>query len=337
MVKVGLIGFGYWGPNIARSLSEIGEAELSYIIDTSEENRKLAQARFPQTFVGDNVELLLADPTVQGVLIATPANTHYHLAKKMLEAGKDIFVEKPLALSLREGEELLQLAREKGRILMVGHLMLYHPAVMRAKEILDAGELGALRYFFAQRLSLGRVRRDENVLWSLAPHDISMLLFFHEEMPSYVCAHGGCFLQNNIEDIVLVHIDFPSGVVADVQVGWLAPHKVRRALLVGEKEMLVFDDMEAFEKLKIYEHSIDINTAPFLPTFTPRYGNIWSPYIPPVEPLKAECKEFIRCIKTREEPRSQGEEGLKVLQVLEAAQKSLESGQKIAVQDFPNT
>jgi len=184
---------------------------------------------------------------------------------------------------------------------------------------------------------LGRVRRDENVLWSLAPHDISMLLFFTEEMPSCVCAHGGCFLQEKIEDVVLVHLDFPSGVVADIQVSWLAPHKIRRTLLVGEKKMLLFDDVESFEKLKIYEHTIDIDTAPFLPTFTPRYGNIWSPYLPPIEPLKAECEEFINCVKTRREPRSGGEEGLRVLAVLESAQMSLEKGEKVTLQFPKNT
>ncbi len=330
MVQVALIGFGYWGPNIARSLSELLGVKLSYIIDVKEENRRKAQARYPQIIVGENADVLLSDPDVQGVFIVTPANTHYELAKKMLQGGKDVFVEKPLALSLKEGEELVKLAREKGRILMVGHLLLYHPAVLKMKEILGSGELGKLHYFFAQRLGLGRVRSDENVLWSLAPHDISVLLFLCEEMPSHVCAHGGCFLQDKIEDTVLLHIDFPSGLVGDIQVSWLAPHKIRKTLLVGEKKMLLFDDMEAFEKLKVYEHSIDIDIASFLPTFTPRYGNIWAPYLPPTEPLKAECEEFIRCIKTRKEPRSGGEKVLRVLSVLEAAQKSLQTGQKIS-------
>lgn len=335
MVKVALIGFGYWGPNIARSLNELPETELAYIIDNNEENRRKAKERFPRTIVEGKVDVILNDENVKGVLIATPANTHYDLAKKVLQGGKDVFVEKPLALSLQEGEELLKLAKEKGRILMVGHLMLYHPGVTKAKELLKNGEIGSLRYFFAQRLSLGRVRRDENVLWSLAPHDISMLLFFTEEMPSFVCAHGGCFLQEKVEDIVLLHIDFPSGIVADIQVSWLAPHKIRKTLLVGDKKMLLFDDMESFEKLKIYEHSIDLNISLPLATFTPRYGNIHSPYVPPIEPLRAECEEFIRCIKTREEPKSSGKEGLMVLNVLEAAQKSLKKGEKVAIQ-IPN-
>lgn len=332
MVKVGLIGFGYWGPNIARSISELPEVELSYIIDTKKENREKAKSRFPTAIVGENEEILLNDPTIQGVFVATPANTHYYLAKKLLEAGKDIFVEKPLALSLEEGEELVKIAKERGRILMVGHLMLYHPAVMMVKKMIKEGEIGALRYFFSQRLSLGRVRTDENVLWSLAPHDISILLFLCEEMPSFVCAHGGSFLQGNVEDIVLVHLDFPSGVVADIQVSWLAPHKIRKILLVGENKMFLIDDVEAFEKLKVYEHSIDINSVPFLTTFTPRYGNIWAPYLPPVEPLKAECEEFLRCVTNREIPKTDGEEGLRVLRVLAAAQKSLETGQKVAIE-----
>lgn len=331
MVKVALLGYGYWGPNIARSLSQLPQVKLKYIVDAKEENRKKAERSFAGIKVEDKVDIVIDDPEVQGVFIATPAVTHYELAKKALLAEKDVFVEKPLALSFKEGEELVELAKAKGRILMVGHLLLYHPAVTMAKEMIVNGEIGSFRYFFSQRLSLGRVRSDENVLWSLAPHDISMLLFLTAEMPSYVCAHGGCFLQDNIEDVVLVHLDFPSRIFADIQVSWLAPHKVRKTLIVGEKKMIIIDDVESFEKLKIYEHSIDLNIAPFLPTFTPRYGNILSPYLPPIEPLKAECEEFIRCIETREEPISNGEEGLKVLKILEAAQRSLEKGTKEAL------
>ncbi|MBC7328637.1 Gfo/Idh/MocA family oxidoreductase [bacterium] len=325
-IRLGLLGFGYWGPNLARVVSEIKDAVLAYIIDAKEENRQRAKARYPNAIVSGDIEIALKDPDVQGILIATPAKTHYELAKLSLEAGKDVFVEKPLALSYKEGQELVNLAKAKDRILMVGHLMLYHPAVLKMKEMLDKGELGSLFYLFFQRLSLGRVRSDENVLWSLAPHDISMLLFLCQETPSDIWARGGCFLQENIEDIVMVHIRFPSGVMADIQVSWLAPHKLRQVLLVGDKKMLIFDDVESFEKLKVYEHSIDANSFFLAPPFIPRYGDIHSPYLPQVEPLKEECLEFVRCIKTRQAPRTDGEEGLKVLQVLEAAQDSLKKG-----------
>ena len=332
MVKVALLGYGYWGPNLARCLNESRSAELSYIIDLNETNRDKARSRFPHTIVSDDWNLPLNDPELQGIVIATPAKTHYELAKSALSAGKDVFVEKPLALSLAEGEELVELAQKNERILMVGHLMLYHPAVERIKEMVKSGEIGNPYYFFSQRLNLGKVRSDENVLWSLAPHDISMLLYIFDEMPSSVCAHGGCFLQEKIEDIVFIHLDFPSGVMADIQVSWLAPHKIRRVLIVGEQKMLIFDDVEPFEKLKIYEHSIDIKANALVNTFTPRYGDIHSPALPPTEPLRAECEEFIRCIQTREKPKTDGEEGLMVLKVLESAQRSLETGEKVSLQ-----
>jgi predicted dehydrogenase len=331
MVKVALLGYGYWGPNLARCLNESRSAELSYIIDLSEENRNKAKSHYPNVIVSDDLNLPLGDSDLRGVFIATPAKTHYELAKLALSAGKDVFVEKPLALSLAEGEELVELARKNNRILMVGHLMLYHPAVERIKEMVKDGEIGNPYYFFSQRLNLGKVRSDENVLWSLAPHDISMLLYIFDETPSSLCAHGGCFLQEKIEDIVFLHLDFPSGVMADIQVSWLAPHKIRKTLIVGERKMLIFDDAEPFEKLKVYEHSIDIKLNATVNAFTPRYGDIYSPFLPSTEPLRAECEEFIRCIQTREKPKTDGEEGLKVLKVLESAQRSLETGKGISL------
>jgi len=331
MVKVALLGYGYWGPNLARCLNESWSAEFSYIIDLSEANRNKAKSRYPNALVSDDLNLPLGDPDLQGIFIATPAKTHYELAKLALSAGKDVFVEKPLALSLAEGEELVELARKNNRILMVGHLMLYHPAVERIKEMVKGGEIGNPYYFFSQRLNLGKVRSDENVLWSLAPHDISILLYIFDEMPSSARAHGGCFLQEKIEDIVFLHLDFPSGIMADIQVSWLAPHKIRKTLIVGERKMLIFDDVEPFEKLKVYEHSIDIKPNAIVSTFTPRYGNIHSPALPSTEPLRVECEEFIRCIQTRDKPQTDGEEGLKVLKVLESAQRSLETGEKVSL------
>lgn len=329
MTRVALVGYGYWGPNLARSLSEIQGVELSYIVDQSEENLKKAKAKFPQAKALSDISPALEDEEIAGVVISTPAKTHYELAKRCLEAGKDILVEKPLALSYAEGKELLNLTRETKRILMVGHLMLYHPAVEYMKNLMEQGEIGKPRYFFSQRLNLGRVRTDENAMWSLAPHDISVLLYFLDETPESICAHGGCFLQDNIEDIVLIHLRFPSGAMADIQVSWLAPHKIRRITLVGEKKMLVFDDVEPFEKLKIYEWTIDPSHGPSTSNFAPRYGPIYAPYIPSKEPLKAECEEFIRCIRTRGRPRSDVEEGLEVLKVLECAQRSLDSGKAV--------
>ncbi len=333
MTKVALVGYGYWGPNLARSLSEIPGVEVSYIVDQSEANLNKAKARFPQARTLPDISPALEDKEVAGVVISTPAETHYELAKRCLEAKKDILVEKPLALSYAEGKKLLHMTRQTDRILMVGHLMLYHPTVEYMKNLLKKGEIGKPRYFFSQRLNLGRVRTDENAMWSLAPHDISVLLYFLDETPESICAHGGCFLQDNIEDIVLIHLRFPSGTIADIQVSWLAPHKIRRITLVGEKKMLVFDDVEPFEKLKVYEWTIAPSHGPSISNFAPRYGPIYAPYIPSKEPLKAECEEFIRCIKTRERPRTDVEEGLKVLKVLECAQRSLES--KRAVE--PNT
>ncbi|MGB9877501.1 MAG: Gfo/Idh/MocA family protein [bacterium] len=329
MVKVALIGYGYWGPNIARSLIGSRSAQLSYIVDLSEENRNKAKASFPDVLVTSDYDAVLNDKDIKGIFIAAPANTHYELARKALEAEKDVFVEKPLALSLSEGEELVELANKNERILMVGHLMLYHPAVEKMKEMIKNGEIGKPYYFFSQRLNLGKVRSDENVLWSLAPHDISILLYVFDEMPSSICAHGGFFLQEGIEDIIFLHLDLPSGIMADIQVSWLAPHKIRKTLIVGEKKMLIFDDVEPFEKLKVYEHSIDIKQNAIMSIFTPRYGDIYSPAVPQREPLKEECEEFVRCIQTREKPKTDGEEGLKVLKVLELAQKSLEKGIKI--------
>ena len=317
-VNVACIGAGYWGKNLIRNFHELGA--LRRICETDPNRQGQFAAQYSNVQVADSLEAILGEPDIDAVAIATPAETHGQLVRQSLEAGKDVFVEKPLCLSATEGAELVELAAEKSRILMVGHLLWYHPAVCKLKELLDAGDLGKIQYIYSNRLNLGKIRREENILWSFAPHDISVILGLLGEMPEDVYVHGGNYLQDQIADVTMSVFSFASGVKAHVYVSWLHPFKEQRLVVVGDKKMAVFDDVqEPARKLLLYPHSIEWeNQIPVA-----RKAESEAVAFESKEPLRLECSHFLDCVRDRRTPRTDGEEALRVLSVLEACQKSL--------------
>jgi predicted dehydrogenase len=286
-------------------------------------------------------EQVAADPSVQAVAVASSAVSHYPLARRFLEAGKDVFVEKPMTLHAAEAEHLVRLAEEGARVLMVGHLLLYHPAVTRLAALVREGALGELRYVYAQRTNLGKVRPDENALWSFAPHDVAVILHLIGRDPVDVSARGEAFLQPGVHDVVFLYLRFPDGHLAHVHVSWLDPHKVRRVTVVGSSKMAVLDDQEPTEKLRVYDKGVDAGSVvDFARSLSVRSGDIWIPRIEGSEPLTLECRHFLECVRTRGRPRSDGRDGARVIRVLEAASRSLaEGGQPVRLdslaQDLP--
>jgi len=331
MVKIALIGVGYWGKNLARVFSQLGN--LAVICDSD----PVQLARMKQLYkdiktCGDYAEIL-KDSHVDGVAVVTPAITHYAVAKKALEAGKHVFVEKPMTLSAAEGEELTGIAEKKDLRLMVGHLMEYHPAVEALKSLIDSGDLGRIYYVYSQRLNLGKIRQDENALWSFAPHDLSVILYLLGEGVTKVYATGESYLQDGIEDVVFVNLRYKDGRIANVHLSWLDPNKKRELTIVGSKKMAIFDDMQAEEKLKIYDKGADINTSyqSYGEFLTLRFGSVYIPKIEMKEPLLIECRHFIDCIENKRQPRSDGKDGLRVTRLLEAAQRSLKQGVPVSL------
>ena len=318
--NVAVVGTGHWGKNLVRHFHELGV--LRAVCDLDPERLREVERRYPGCRVVDAYSGLLADRAVEAVAIATPAESHAELTKEALLAGKDVFVEKPLCLSLRAGEELVSLAREQERILMVGHLLWYHPAILKLKELVDGGELGRIQYIYSNRLNLGKFRREENILWSFAPHDISVILGLLSEMPESVQSQGGYYLHEQIADVTVSMLAFPSGIRAHIFVSWLHPFKEQKLVVVGDRKMAVFNDLEDENKLALYPHSIQWkNQIPI--------ANQAHPEVVPVEraePLRAECLHFLESIRTRKRPRTDGEEALTVLTVLHQCQASLEAG-----------
>jgi len=314
---VAVVGAGAWGRNLVRNFHDLGA--LAWVCDTDAGRRTAAAAEYPDVRVAETLEPVLADPATAAVALATPTETHGPLVRRALLAGKDVFVEKPLCLSVAEGAELVALAARRGRVLMVGHLLRYHPAVVRLKELVAGGELGRIQYIYSNRLNLGRIRREENILWSFAPHDVSVILDLVGEMPDLIDAQGGNYLHDRLADVTVSLLAFPSGVRAHIFVSWLHPFKEQRLVVVGDRCMAVFDDVEETDKLVLYPHSIDWKNH--VPVVSRATGQPVS--FEPVEPLRAECLHFVDCVKNRLAPRTDGEEGLRVLRVLEACQERL--------------
>ena len=324
---MGLVGLGYWGPNLMRSLGRIPRVNLRYACDPDPNRWEKIAGLYAGTRFTQSFEELLADDGLDAVAIATPVPVHASLARQALQAGKDVFVEKPLALSPNEAEQLVALAEETDRVLMVGHLLEYHPAVARLKEMVDSGELGEIFYLYAHRLNLGIVRREENALWSLGPHDLSVVMLLLEQEPLEVQAIGHSYLGSGVEDVVFGTLRFAGGKLAHLHMSWLDPHKERRVTVVGSEKMAVFDDMSRDEKLKIYDKGVE------RPEYEPhgtymalRFGDVLVPRIPNDEPLKLECEHFIECVMERRSPLSDGRSGLRVVRALGALQRSLDSG-----------
>jgi predicted dehydrogenase len=326
-VRIGVAGLGYWGPNLARNFAALPGCELAWCCDASEAARERWRSSFPGTrFTGD-LEDVLSDDELDAVVLATPVPTHAALAEAVLRAGKHCFVEKPLAQSVADAERAVAAARETGGILMVGHLLEYHPGVTKLKEIATAGELGDIHYIYSNRLNLGKLRADENALWSLGAHDVSVVLHLAGEEPHEVEARGESYMRQGIEDVVFGFLRFPSGLAAHLHLSWLDPHKERRFTVVGSKRMATFDDMDIERKVTVYDKGFDEATGSYGEYIT-RSGDIWSPRIGNREPLRLECEHFLQAIREHTRPRSDGESGLRVVRVLEALQERLDASRR---------
>ncbi len=327
-IGVAVVGTGDWGANLVRNFASLPGARLAALCDADPQRLAKSAGQHPGVRALAHVDEVAGAPDVQATVVAASAVNHYALAKALLEAGKDVFVEKPLTLKVEHAEELVRLARARDRILMVGHLLLYHPGVRYLKGMVERGDLGDLYYIYSQRVNLGKVRRDENALWSFAPHDLSVILHLLDAEPLDVVARGSAFVQGAVEDVVFVDLRFPDGKLAHLHVSWLDPHKLRKFTVVGSRKMVVFDDMEASEKVRIYDKGVDRagEVVSYGDALTVRSGDILIPRISLQEPLRLECQHFIECVREHKRPLTDGADGLRVVRVLAAAQASLERG-----------
>ncbi|HKA60563.1 MAG TPA: Gfo/Idh/MocA family oxidoreductase [Gemmatimonadales bacterium] len=327
-LKVGVVGAGAWGRNHVRTVAGLAEAELAAVCDADPKIRERVARQYPAALVTGDVAALLG--VVDAVIVASPAATHAAIARQVVEAGKPVLVEKPFALNVEDALTVARLGAERKVPVLAGHLLVYHPAVERLRELVRTGELGKVFYLYGLRVNLGQVRKDENALWSFGPHDVSVALYLLGEHPIRVAAHGKSYLQPAIEDVVFLTMEFGSGVLAHVQLSWLDPHKERKLTVVGAKKMVVFDDMEPREKLRIYDKGVDRppEYGSFGESLAIREGDIFIPRIPSVEPLAAELEHFVRAAQGREAPRggASAEDGVHVVRVLEAASRSLARG-----------
>ncbi len=319
---------GNWGKNILRNFYNNSQVHVPIVCDTDQKAISRINAEYPGLETTTDVQQIYDRDDYAAVVIATKPESHYSIAREFLLRGKHVFVEKPMVLSLDDGENLTRVAKEQRRILMVGHILEYHPAFERVKKLIDDGEMGEIYYIYTSRVNLGVIRQTENSLWSFAPHDISVILMFMDREPVWVVSTGQSFIQPGIEDVVFTTLHFADGKMAHIHVSWLDPHKIRKVTVVGSKKMAVIDDMEASEKIRIYDKGVNFtgDYTAYGEYLTLRIGNILIPNIKHQEPLKLECQHFIDCILNNTTPRSDGEDGLRVVRVLNAAQESLKQG-----------
>ncbi len=316
--SVAVVGCGYWGKNLVRNFAALGA--LQAVCDADVDQLRTFRDQYPQVRATPSFPEILSDTSIPAVVLATPAAMHYRQAREALEAGKDVFVEKPLALTVEEGGALVDLAEKTRRILMVGHLLQYHPGILKLKKLVDKGALGKIQYVYSNRLNLGKIRTEENILWSFAPHDISAILLLLGERPSETQAHGASYLHPDRADVTVTTLRFPSGVTGHIFVSWLHPYKEQKLVIVGDRGMAVFDDVAKERKLTIYNHSVEwVGRVP-----VPRRDDGQDVPFSPEEPLRAECAHFLQCVATRQRPRTDGEEGLAVLEILAACQRALD-------------
>jgi len=327
LVKVGVVGLGYWGPNLARNFDRLRDAQLAWICDSDEATRAALSDAFPEARATADLDELLADPDLDAVAVATPVPTHAALAERVLAAGKHCFVEKPLAQSAADAERVVEAAKTAGRTLMVGHLLEYHPGLEMLNDLASSGELGDIHYIYGNRLNLGKLRAEENALWSLGAHDVSVLLRLAGEEPYELSATGESYMRPGVEDVVFCFLRFPSGLAAHLHLSWLDPHKERRFTVVGSKKMATFDDMELERKLTVYDKGFDQDSSSYGEYIT-RSGDIYSPRIPNQEPLRIECQHFVDRIRDGQPARSDGPSGLRVVRVLEELQRSLDESRR---------
>lgn len=324
-LRFGVVGYGYWGPQLVRNLDRLTMGEVAYIADLSEERRQAAHFEFPSAQVTADLNEVLASD-VDALVIATPIRTHHKLARMALEHGKHVFVEKPLTANSAQAEELVALADRVGRVLMVGHTFMYNPAVEKLRSLVQDGDLGNVYYIDAMRVNLGLFQPDINVMWDLAPHDLSILNYVLGMHPVSVSAQGGSYVRPNVHDVVYLTLKYPNGLLAHIHVSWLNPSKMRRFTVVGDKQMAIYDDVEATEKIRVFNRGVDApeRTSTFGEfQLSYRYGDIVSPHIRWSEPLAMECRHFAESILEEKKPRSDGLNGLRIVQILEAADASL--------------
>jgi predicted dehydrogenase len=323
-LRFGVIGWGYWGPKIARNLSSVPQAAVTMVADT--DVYRLAALAVSQPGIQTTTQVKeMWRSDVDGVIIAAPVRVHYQLAKEALLAGKHVLVEKPLTTSVAEAEELIALAQEQRRVLMVGHTFEYNPAVNELRTLVQSGDLGKIYCVEAERVNLGLFRNDINVIWDLAPHDISILLYLFGQVPEYINVQAHAHLQSHIHDVAHLDLGFADGMAAHIHVSWLHPCKIRRVTVIGDKKMAIYDDTNQSEMLKVYNKGADVHADPVI---SYRYGAITIPYIDWVEPLRLECEDFANAIRTGTQPRAHGGVGLAVVQVLAAAQAALEKQER---------
>jgi predicted dehydrogenase len=329
VTTIGVVGLGYWGPNLARNFDRLPDAELTWLCDASEEALARWGQAFPSARTTTDFDDLLSDDALEAVVIATPVPTHADLATRVLAARKHCFVEKPLARSEQEAEAVVKAAEAADRVLLVGHLLEYHPGIQRLAEIVKSGELGDLRYIYSNRLNLGKDRPDENALWSLGVHDLSVILMLAEEEPFNWDVMGESYLRPKVEDVVFALMRFHSGLLAHMHLSWLDPHKERRFTVVGSKRMATFDDMEIERKLSVYDKGFDEDYSSY-GEYIARSGDVYSPRVSNEEPLRIECRHFLECIRDGAEPRTGAESALRVVRVLERLQHSLAESSYVA-------
>jgi predicted dehydrogenase len=328
-VSVGVVGLGHWGPNLARNFDRLAGSEVAWLCDGSEEPLAKLAPSFPEARATTDLGDLLDDPELDAVVVATPVPTHADLAVRVLAVGKHCFVEKPLAQSAADAERVVEAAREAGRTLMVGHLLEYHPGLEMLGALAAQGELGDIHYIYGNRLNLGKLRAEENALWSLGAHDVSVLLRLAREEPYSCNAVGESYMRPGVEDVVFCFLRFPSGLAAHLHLSWLDPHKERRFTVVGSKKMATFDDMELERKLTVYDKGFDQDSSSYGEYIT-RSGEIHSPPVPNDEPLRIECQHFVDRVRDGQAARSDGESGLRVVRVLEELQRSLDQSRRAA-------
>lgn len=328
-INIGVVGSGYWGPNLIRNIAQLPDVALHTVCDL-DTNILAKNARlYPNTRTTTDFSVMLNDPAVQGVVLATPAHLHAAMAMQALEAGKHVMVEKPLALTSEDARRLVEKAAANNLRLMVGHVFEYNPAVIMLRDLVRSGELGRVLYAYSTRVNLGKIRDDLNAMWNLAPHDISILNFALDQVPVEVSARGFGFLgRPDLEDVVFMTMGYPNGVAAHIHVSWLDPNKTRRTTLVGDKKMVVYDDMSQDERIRIYDKGVlrDDGTAVGYGEFRliTRSGDVYIPNLPTTEPLRAECAHFVDCIRTGQNPTSDGIDGYRVVRIMEAAQESIQ-------------
>jgi len=324
-LRIALVGYGYWGPNLLRNYMELPGAQVAWVCDRRPEALATAQSRYPAIAATTDLEVVLKDAAVDAVLVATPISTHHAIAKAALETGKHVFVEKPMTADAAQARELVELAAERGLTLMVGHTFVYSPPVSKVKELIDQDVLGEIYFITTQRVNLGLHQQDASVVWDLAPHDLSILYYWLGEAAGSVAVTGrGCIVPS-IPDVAFINLKFPSGVVAEIQASWLSPVKLRRTIVVGSKKMLLYDDTENVEKVKVFDHGVQLTEPHGFGEFQLSYrtGDIVSPKIEHSEPLKLEAQEFLGAIAERRQPLSDGASGLQVVASLESAEYSL--------------